>query len=454
MRQAGFPTVAHDGAKGHLAFTLVAKLPALALALAICVSGCSSRPSTVPISRPDSPAITDHVPGPRESVIAAEESSEFILASAESSGDAEDTSEEDGSPQTLSMPAFQVFDQSDLTQFESEAIASNPELLRLQQEAAAAWQRARYVDKLPDPTLGLNVFGNPIETAAGSQRGNISVTQMIPWLSRLDAQEQQACYEALTRQQKYRAARLRIVADVRSAWYRLYVLGKQIELNEANQRQLLSLIETATEQVRNGTATAGDVLLGTLEVSRLEEQLVDDRQMVTSTVAELNRLRNQPAETAIEIPQQISAGLPPWQHAELREMAVRQQPAIAAAQLTTQAASWGLEVTRRERRPDFSVGGSWYFIGDNRPSTPVVSVGDDAWSLGASVSVPLWHRDYDAMEQEATRKQFAAQAAVGDVIRAYDARLQDLLAQARAADETASFVPEHNSVAGPSDTGS
>jgi outer membrane protein TolC len=290
---------------------------------------------------------------------------------------------------------------------------------------------------LPDPTVGLNVFAIPIETASGSQRGNLNVMQMIPWLSRLNAQEQKAAYEALSMQQEYQAARLRVIADVRAAYYRLYVLGKQIEINEASLELLKSLIETATARVANGTATQGDVLLGTLELSRLEEQLVEYRQMVTSTTAELNRLRNRPAQTLVDVPERVDAPFPGWRHDELSRLAQRQQPEIAAAQLTTQAASWGLEVARRERRPNLSLGSTWFFIGDNRPNSRVVAVGEDAWSIGATVSIPLSHRKYDAMEQEAVRKQFAAQFAVDDVIRAYDARLQDLLAQARAADETA-----------------
>ena len=373
------------------------------------------------------------IEGPEPTV----QASEILLTSTESQEESDSPSTDEDSETEPQEAEFEIVAGAGLAQLEAEAVVSNPDLIRLQQEAAAAAHRARYVDKLPDPTLGLNVFGSPIETASGSQRANLSVTQMIPWLSRLDAREQEACYEALRRQQVYRAAHLRVIADLRTAYYRLYVLGKQIEINEANQQLIESLIETATARIADGTATQGDVLLGTLELSRLQEQLLTDRQLVTSITAELNRLRNRSADAPVEIPQRLDAHLPPWQQVELRDMAWRYQPEIAAAQLDTNAARWGLEVARRGRRPDFSIGGSWYFIDDNRPATPVVSVGEDAWSVGASVSVPLWHSKYDAMEQEATWKHLASQSAVADAQRAYDARLQDLLAQAQAADETA-----------------
>ena len=130
-----------------------------------------------------------------------------------------------------------------LASLEWIATSNNPRLQRLQRETDAAWARTRYQDKLPDPTVGANIFAAPIETAAGSQRANLSLTQMIPWLDRLDAQAQQACFEAMVMQQMYAAEKLRVIGDVRASYYRLYVLQKQVQTIEANQALLKGLIE-------------------------------------------------------------------------------------------------------------------------------------------------------------------------------------------------------------------
>ncbi|MCA9054215.1 MAG: TolC family protein [Planctomycetaceae bacterium] len=326
-----------------------------------------------------------------------------------------------------------------LTELESITAVQNPALRRLQQETAATWAKVRYVDKLPDPTLGANVFGHPIETAAGSQRANLSVMQMIPWLERLDAQAQQACYDAWTLQQMHAAEKLKVIGDLRVHWYKLYVLGKQIEINEANQTLLKSLIEAANARIAAGSAGSGDVLLGTLELSRLDERLVMLRQQVESTVAEINRLAGRPPQTPVSIPTTLASELPDWNYEMLCGIARVQQPAIAAARLRTHASRWGIEVARLKRRPDVSVGAAWYFIDNNRPGTPIVDVGQDAWSVGAQVSVPLSAAKYDAIRDEATWKHMATQSAVQDVEQQFDALLRDLLAQARAAHETATL---------------
>ncbi|MFT5094945.1 MAG: cobalt-zinc-cadmium efflux system outer membrane protein, partial [Porticoccaceae bacterium] len=291
-----------------------------------------------------------------------------------------------------------------LTELEALASTSNPAVRRLEQEVQAAWAKVGYVDKLPDPTIGANVFGNAIETAAGSQRANLSVMQMIPSLERLDAKAQQACYDAMSVQEALRAEQLKVRAEVRIAWYRLFVLGRQIEINTANQGQLKQLIEIANARIATGGASEGDVKLGTLELIRLYERLITLRQQVESTKAELNRAVGRDANHPVRIPDRLEVSLPDWSHATLRQLADEHQPAIVAARLRTQATRWGIEVARLERRPNVTLNASWFLIDDNRPTSGVVDVGQDAYSLGAQISVPIWHGKYDAMENEANWK--------------------------------------------------
>ena len=243
-------------------------------------------------------------------------------------------------------------------------------------------------------------------------------------------------------QQVHASERLRVLGNVRALWYRLYVIGQQIKIASANQELLESLIEVANARVSTGKATQGDVLVGTLEYSKLEEQLVTLRQQQVSAFAEINRLLGRDADVSITPPVELEIALPIWDHQMLRQMAVEHQPEIRAARIRTQATRWGLEVARLKRRPDFSVKASWFAIDSNRPPSTVVDVGDDAWSLGASVSIPLWDRKYDAIEREASWKHSASHASMDEAVQRYDTILRDLWEQAKAADETATLYRE------------
>lgn len=329
-----------------------------------------------------------------------------------------------------------------LADLEVLALSENPSVRRLAHEVQAAWAKAGHVDRLPDPTIGAGVFVSPIETAAGSQRANLTVAQMIPWLERLDARAQQACYEAMALEQRLQAEQLRAVADVRVAWYRLYVLGRQMETSRENQQLLKSLIEVATSRVATGMASQGDILLGTLELSRLEEQLIAYRQQVASTQAEVNRATGRNVSHSIDLPSNLEVSLPDWSYESLRNVARDHQPAIEAARLHTHATRWGVEVAQLQRRPNLGLSATWFAIDDNRPATSLVGVGDDAWSLGAQISVPLWQEKYDAIENEAAWRHQASNVSVEDVSLKYDAMLRDLWEQARAADETVRLYRE------------
>lgn len=327
--------------------------------------------------------------------------------------------------------------ENELQALELTALASNPNLVKLQQQAQAAFAKARYQDALPDPSIGANIFGLPIETAAGSQRANLTIMQMIPWLDRLDAQRQQACYEAMAQYQLYLAESLRVVGDVRAGYYRLYILHRQVETVQANQELLESLIEIANSRITTGQATQGDVLLGTLELSRLEEQLITLRQQIDSAEAQMNRLLNRPVEITITVPAQLDFPAPEWTHESLVATAFQRQPLIAMAQLQANASRWGVEVAELRRKPDFQVGASWFFIDGNRPQSRIVDVGQDAFSVGASMTIPLDRQKYDAIRDEALWRHAASTSNVADIQKEFDARLLDLLEQARAASKTA-----------------
>ncbi|WP_197533951.1 TolC family protein [Symmachiella dynata] len=331
---------------------------------------------------------------------------------------------------------------SSLQELEQLALDQNPTLVRLYREYLAASSRSQYVDKLPDPNVGANVFIEPIETAAGSQRANISVSQMIPWLGKLSAEEQRACFEALAISADYRAERLRILAGIRTGWYRLYVIDKQIETTNANQLLLESLIDVANAKVATGTASQGDVLLGTLELSRLEERLLTYRRQRVAVEAEVNRLVAQSAGTQIIVPETISVQPPQWDATEIYQIALQSQPDFQAAQLRTQATRWGIEVARLSRRPSVTLSANYFPTDDNRPISPFVNVGENPWSLGVHMSIPIGNEKYSAMQDEATWKHFASHDSLQALYDKYDALIVDLLTEARRAEETATLYQQ------------
>ena len=321
-----------------------------------------------------------------------------------------------------------------LLDLEAFALASNPTLRRMQHEAGAAWAKTGYISKLPDPTVSTMFFTPPMNFEPDRQLADVQVMQMIPWLGRLKAEAQRAHMEALVAQTQYKAEELRVIGDIRATWFKLYVLRKQIETTEADQAQLESLIKTANARVRTGDAQPGDVLMATLELSSLQEQLLGYRQQIASTTAELNRLVGRDAGMPVVPPTKIAAQLPEWNHDLLRQIARENQPELNAARLRTAATRWGIEIARLKRRPDLTFGVGWIVM--DAPGAVMPEAGRDSFTLGVSGNIPISNHKYDAMVSEASREHYAAHASEDEIVLRLDALLRDLWEQARASQKT------------------
>ena len=315
-----------------------------------------------------------------------------------------------------------------LVELEAQALANNPTLRRLGQEAAAEWSRARYVAKLPDPSVGGMVYTPPMNFEPDRQRAEMQAMQMIPWLGRLRAEERQAGLEAMAAENMYRAERLRVIGDLRTNWFKLYVLGKQIETAEAEKAQVDSLVKTASARVATGDAQPGDVLMATLELSNLQEQrLTYDRERAATT-AEINRLVGRHVAVPIATPTVLDLETPDWNFDFLRQIAHESQPELNAARLRTAASRWGIEVARLKRRPDVTLGAGWVVM--DAPGAMMPGAGRDSFTVGVTTTVPLWKRKYDAIRDEATRKHYAAHASEEEASLQIDALLYELWQQA------------------------
>lgn len=321
-----------------------------------------------------------------------------------------------------------------LAELESSALIRNPTLRRLQQEASAEWAQTGYVGALPDPTVSTMFFAPPMMFEPDRQVAEVQAMQMVPWLARLDAQERRAQLEAMAAETELQSERLRILGDLRAEWYRLYVLSKQIETTEADQKQLELLMRTANARIVTGDAQPGDVLMATLELSSLQEQLLSYRQQMVAAKAELNRLAGLPATAEIVPPAELDAELPSWSHASLRRAAMESQPELVAARLRTAATRWGMEIARLQRRPDLSFGVGWMAM--DAPGSTMPGAGRDSVTLGVTASIPIWHGKYDAMAEEASRTHYAAHASEDEIAQQLDATLLDLWEQAKASRQT------------------
>jgi outer membrane protein TolC len=228
-----------------------------------------------------------------------------------------------------------------------------------------------------------------------------------------------------------------VTAEIRVAWYQLYVLDRQIEITQTNQQLLESLLNVANARIATGAASQGDVLLGTLELSQLEQRLLSFRKQRRATEIEINRLVGQPTDTSLGGPSEIPLLPPELDPAQIFETAKENQPALEAIRLRMQASQWGIEVARLTRRPEMTLSASYFPTDDNRLPSSQVHVGQDPWAVGIQVTLPWSREKYDAIANEAAYRHQTVHSTLADLENQYEALIQSLLIEARRAADTA-----------------
>jgi outer membrane protein TolC len=261
--------------------------------------------------------------------------------------------------------------------------------------------------------------------------GEIQVMQMIPWIDRLRAEGRQAHLEALAAENDFQAEKLRVLGDVRATWARLFVIQKQIETTLADTAQIESLVRTANARVSTGAAPVGDVLLATLELSSLHEQLITLRRELVSASAALNVLVGRQATCSVAPVHVLHSELPDWDTDLLLHVAMNTQPELAAARLRSVAARYGIDVARLRRRPDFTFSGGW--VPMDAPGSTMPGAGADVATIGVSTNLPFRRVKYEAMHTEAARQHAAARSSEDEIRLRLESAIVDVWAQATAA---------------------
>ena len=86
------------------------------------------------------------------------------------------------------------------------------------------------------------------------------------------------------------AAELATIAKVKRAYYDLYFLQQALSVTEEEQRLLSEIRDVANTRYKTGRTTSQDVLRADLEISNVENELIQLRQQLASGQARLARL--------------------------------------------------------------------------------------------------------------------------------------------------------------------
>jgi outer membrane protein TolC len=267
----------------------------------------------------------------------------------------------------------------------AEALAKNPDLAAVRQEAAAARARVSPAGALPDPMVTVNYENDGVAPSLGVEsmtRLQFMAQQAIPFPGKLDLQERVAKADAERSATRPERVALALEAAVRRGYATLLEARENLRLVDEQIETWRGIEEVIRARYSAGMGTQQDVLRAQSEKTRLLQQRRKDEAAEEGALVEIRRLLYRPLEAPVPTERRLVPGEPLAAPSaeEFLEKTLAVTPELREAALAKERSRLAEELARRNLRPDF-VASAGYM---NRGGLPLM------WSAGVGVSVPLW----------------------------------------------------------------
>ncbi|MFQ5474186.1 MAG: TolC family protein, partial [Dehalococcoidia bacterium] len=245
--------------------------------------------------------------------------------------------------------------------------------------------------------------------------------------------------------------RLRVIADVKRAYFQLYVVDRSIDVTEANQDLLRSLIDVARSQVAVGRRSQEDVLRAQVELSNLEAELITLRQRRVTLVARLNDILDRPPQTTIQTPDGFGIREVDPAIDKLLARALKANPELRRVERQIERDRQAVQLAKLAYWPDFMLGFEWIKMESRDAFRPLLNPnaalgggasrmsqdGSDNWAITFGFTLPIWFDKIEGGIEETRRNLSASRRQFTAVRNRVYFQVEDALERARSQQELA-----------------
>jgi outer membrane protein, heavy metal efflux system len=221
------------------------------------------------------------------------------------------------------------------------------------------WERPPQEKSWDDPELTLGVANlstsnfkfNDIDMTMKQ----IGIMQNIPMPGITSLKEKVAIQEAKSADQMLADGQLKIIRDVKAAYYNLYINYSHMQTAAKNKNLMSKFVEIAQKKYEVGKGVQQDILKAQVEQSKFLERLVELDQLKISYTAELNRLLNRDPSTPIDGVPAISKRTVPLNEEELQKMALAQNPVLLSLKHVIEKNEADYKLSKKQYFPSITV---------------------------------------------------------------------------------------------------
>ncbi len=287
----------------------------------------------------------------------------------------------------IALPVISRADDEVITlkDLEQEALKNNPEIAMASKKTESAKEKERVASAMPDPMIGYELQNvgalgtSTIGTEEMSMQG-VVVTQDIPFPGKLSTKGNAAHKQSEREQENSRATKLRILSNLRSAYFDYHLAYRTADILEQNKEIMKNFQHITETRLATGQGIQQDVLRAQLEVSMLIEKLTMQEQKKETQRASINALLGRDPRGSLGRPGNSLTTTYPAALDDLSARALEHSPMLAGKKRMVEQSEYELSMSRREYLPDMTVSAGWFERGGLK----------DVWQASVMFRVPLY----------------------------------------------------------------
>jgi outer membrane protein TolC len=284
---------------------------------------------------------------------------------------------------------------------------------------------------LPDPMLTYGYYFESVETRVGPQNQRFGLSQKFPGFGKLSLQESIATDLSSAFGERYKQEKLNLDAVITEAYAELYYLKRSIDITKDRITLVQDLEKVAMARYKTGAPLAPS-LQAQVELGRLEDRLSSLNDQRGAKIARLNAAINRPPNASLPWPTDLSYSLIKIDEQTVLKQLQQTSPELSALAHNVAQGSHRVQLAKRERFPDFTLGVQYIDTGE--AAMPVSDSGQDAIIGTIGINVPIWFGKNRARIASANYQKTAAQLTLENREQTLDADIQQVLFKLRDAD--------------------
>jgi outer membrane protein TolC len=276
-----------------------------------------------------------------------------------------------------------------LEEAETLALEMDPGSKRFQSLARSMQERSVAEGQLPDPKFSVGLMNFPVDTFNRDQEPmtqiQFGMQQQFPRGDSLDIKSRRTLVDAKAHEYRAQNRQQMLIKQVRLHWLELYYWLRAEEVVAENRKLFEQLFEVTQSHYGSGRRNQQDVIRAQLELSRLDDRLLDIKTRQEKGQAELAVLTGRQSGS-FSLPDELPVLTEDFDYEQLQAR-LYLHPSLLIEKSQVEIDQQNVALAREAYKPGWMLGVNYGFRDGNNPNG---SDRADFFSIGVTVDVPLF----------------------------------------------------------------